>query len=204
MLFGRKIKLSCKKLKVKMGKLLELTGQKFGKLTVLSRASNFTFNRSAWNCICDCGKEKIVSGNSLTQEHTKSCGCLQKSLLTVSELSQRDKEYKRKYRQSPKGKLKTELYRKKFNNSPEGKKYFKEYQIKRYYGLSPEEYNEIVKHQDGKCAICNLTLKLSVDHNHTTGKVRGLLCSSCNTVLGHARDSIVILQRAILYLESLG
>ena len=53
------------------------------------------------------------------------------------------------------------------------------------YGLSSSEYQDLVKSQGGLCAICKTdTLKLHVDHCHTTGKVRGLLCSGCNTAVG--------------------
>lgn len=58
--------------------------------------------------------------------------------------------------------------------------------LKYQYGITLIEYNEIFKAQEGKCAICQrhqnkLTRSLSVDHNHKTNKVRGLLCVTCNT-----------------------
>jgi hypothetical protein len=60
-------------------KIIDLTGQKFGKLTVIERKylSN-KWGRIIWLCKCDCGKEKIIYGYNLVREHTKSCGCLQK------------------------------------------------------------------------------------------------------------------------------
>jgi hypothetical protein len=72
------------------------------------------------------------------------------------------------------------------------------------YRLTEEQYNELWHKQDGKCAIC-LSLctsgkALHVDHSHTTGKVRGLLCKRCNMTLGLLNDDTVILQRAIVYL----
>jgi hypothetical protein len=77
--------------------------------------------------------------------------------------------------------------------------------IKRKYGLTPEQYDLIYVTQGGKCAICQIatgkTKKLAVDHDHKTGKVRGLLCSTCNRmILGTLRDDITALQRAIDYL----
>lgn len=53
----------------------DLTGQKFGRLTVISKTENIG-RRIAWICICDCGREKTVIGEGLTQGKTRSCGCL--------------------------------------------------------------------------------------------------------------------------------
>src|SRR5699024_5017510 len=77
--------------------------------------------------------------------------------------------------------------------------------IQELYGLTTEEYWKIYNYQGGKCAICQRATgarkKLAVDHCHTTGQVRGLLCSTCNAkVLGHLRDDPNALQRAIDYL----
>lgn len=54
----------------------------------------------------------------------------------------------------------------------------------REYGLSVQEFDDLVKVQKGKCAICKKKVKLVVDHCHSTGRVRGLLCSMCNGHLG--------------------
>lgn len=59
-----------------MNNLVNLTGQKFGRLTVLSRAEN-RGKQVCWLCRCSCGKEKIVSGNNLKAGHVRSCGCFQ-------------------------------------------------------------------------------------------------------------------------------
>lgn len=81
--------------------------------------------------------------------------------------------------------------------------------LKRSYGLSLEEYNQMFEDQHGSCKICGvhqsqLAKPLFVDHCHTTGAVRGLLCTHCNFVLGYARDNPVILQSAINYLTVTG
>jgi hypothetical protein len=68
------------------------------------------------------------------------------------------------------------------------------------YGLSPQELRKMLDESGDRCEICGQESDLHVDHDHETGKVRGLLCSSHNTMLGQARDSIEILQSAILYL----
>lgn len=78
------------------------------------------------------------------------------------------------------------------------------------YGLTLAEYDRLLVAQDGKCAICGNaeTTKLhskirvlAVDHCHNTGKIRGLLCGSCNKGLGSFRDDPKLLQKARGYLE---
>lgn len=59
-----------------MGKFIDLTGQRFGRLSVISRAENDKNGNVRWLCLCDCGNEVIVSTKSLKNGHTKSCGCL--------------------------------------------------------------------------------------------------------------------------------
>lgn len=78
--------------------------------------------------------------------------------------------------------------------------------LKRKFGLSLDDYNSLFESQEGRCAICGrhqseLKRSLYVDHDHTTKKVRGLLCYNCNSLLGHAKDSITNLHRAIEYLH---
>lgn len=76
-----------------------------------------------------------------------------------------------------------------------------ERRILRTYGLSPEEYNQIIALQDAKCAICKSHTKLCIDHCHGTNIVRGLLCHPCNTALGLFRDDPAILGQAAEYLK---
>jgi len=78
------------------------------------------------------------------------------------------------------------------------------------YGISQEKFDQMVTAQDRVCLICEqpettiikgVLPTLSVDHNHSTGQVRGLLCRRCNTMLGLAQDSPALLERAIAYLS---
>lgn len=96
------------------------------------------------------------------------------------------------------------------NNRKSHKVYLKRFSLRKNYGLTLEEYQEILKKQKGKCAICGgvETRKamfggpkdLSVDHCHKTGKVRGLLCNRCNNGLGCFKDSVELLRAAAVYL----
>lgn len=76
----------------------------------------------------------------------------------------------------------------------------------RVYGLSGDRYTALKDLQGGRCAIClratGATRNLSVDHDHATGDVRGLLCRPCNNLLGHARDEIPFFERAVEYLKN--
>ena len=65
-----------------MSALKDLTGQKFGRLTVISRAENADCGKVRWICKCDCGAEVVVRGGNLRNGHTASCGCLQKEKTT--------------------------------------------------------------------------------------------------------------------------
>lgn len=79
-------------------------------------------------------------------------------------------------------------------------------QLKLEYNLTLEQYNEMLTQQDNKCAICgnvnNLQRLMCVDHDHVTGKIRGLLCNRCNLGLGSFTDDVELLKKAINYLEN--
>lgn len=75
--------------------------------------------------------------------------------------------------------------------------------LQRTYGLSVEQYAELARQQGMACAICEQVpdRALAVDHCHDTGRVRGLLCTPCNSALGRFGDDAERLQRAIRYLQ---
>ena len=79
----------------------------------------------------------------------------------------------------------------------------KGYDLKKNYGISFEEYDEMMELQNYKCAICGEEQQKSLDcdHDHKTGNVRELLCSGCNRGLGNFDDNIKKLQKAIIYLK---
>jgi len=82
--------------------------------------------------------------------------------------------------------------------------------MKNKFGMTPSDYEVMLNSQNGCCAICgkhhtefnvkNKT-RLCIEHNHQTGKIRGLVCVKCNSVIGFANDNIQVLENAIEYLK---
>lgn len=72
------------------------------------------------------------------------------------------------------------------------------------YGLTVEQYETMKLEQDSKCSICSQEKPLVVDHCHATGKVRSLLCSTCNSAIGLFSDSTATVLSAAMYLEKHG
>ena len=90
-----------------------------------------------------------------------------------------------------------------------------EQHLKYKYSLTINELNEALEKQNGGCAICEEVLPdllvynnrrrgYAIDHNHETGKFRGILCLACNSMLGMARDSQLLLEKASAYLKEKG
>jgi len=88
--------------------------------------------------------------------------------------------------------------------------YRRNWQLKKAYGISLGEYQMLFDLQDGKCAICDnsetdstngIVHLLAVDHDHDSGKVRGLLCKKCNTAIGLLKHQESLLDKAKKYLE---
>ena len=99
-------------------------------------------------------------------------------------------EYQRKYREI---------------NSERVKELSRKTHIMRKFGITIEEYDAMSSAQNGVCAICEnpcaTGYKLAVDHNHTTGKIRALLCKNCNTAIGLLKENTDTMTKAIKYLE---
>ena len=80
-------------------------------------------------------------------------------------------------------------------------------ELKRSFGISLSDYGAMMKLQGDRCAICggiDARLALAVDHDHVTGKIRGLLCGRCNKGVGHFHDDQALLKLAIEYLSNEG
>lgn len=96
--------------------------------------------------------------------------------------------------------------REKYKNDPEVRKKFRNRQLKRTYGITLEDYNNMLTSQDGKCKICGTDQcssgkDFAVDHNHETGEVRSLLCKKCNMGLGHFENNPDACKGLIRYLK---
>lgn len=84
--------------------------------------------------------------------------------------------------------------------------------LRENYQLTPEQFNALWVKQNGQCAICEIHLMpkgrkldaVTIDHNHDTGEVRGLLCRSCNHGIGHLKDDPKVLRKAAEYLLTRG
>jgi hypothetical protein len=142
-----------------------------------------------------CGKWKSRSEfykNKGTKDGlANQCKECRRSYLLKPDVQERDRRYKREWART--------------NYNPQAGR---NKNLQNNYGISIAEFNQLFESQGGKCAVCENTLEVKgkgaftahVDHDHKTGKVRGLLCQSCNFVLGHGRDDVNILVKAINYL----
>lgn len=130
-------------------------------------------------------KTKITSKNKLGRQHyCKKCQL--------------------KYSQENPEKWK--MYREKVSSEQTRK-----FKLKHKYNITIEDYDRMFEEQHGYCAVCGKSeiekhqsgtiLRLAVDHNHKTGKIRRLVCRSCNLMLGNAKEDINILVKAIEYLK---
>lgn len=96
---------------------------------------------------------------------------------------------------------------KEYNNRPEIKRKIADQFLRKSFNLSIDDYEKMLTLQNGVCYICKgeetsvRNSRLAVDHNHKTGKIRGLLCSNCNRALGLFKDDKKIILAAANYLE---
>lgn len=140
------------------------------------------------------------------------------------EEKQRRYEINKKYRMSPQGKEVWKKYitsdkgkalLKKLDTSPERIRKHEDWRIRKFYKISLNDYESMLKNQNGVCAICRkppINNKLGIDHDRACCSgtkscgncIRELLCLSCNTMLGQSKDSIVTLEAAIGYLKNHG
>jgi hypothetical protein len=130
-----------------------------------------------------CREEKLLVEFSINS-HNK-CGFHSWCKVCVREMA---KKYARRYRRTNRSKGKVLL---------------------KMYGISIEDYNRMLVAQGGKCAICESEstgakgkMFFAVDHDHITGKIRGLLCVYCNQGIGNLKDDSDLLRRAASYLEN--
>lgn len=208
----------------------EFIGKRFGQLLVLSEAKrpkNIKGTAAFWLCRCDCGNEKVIRGKNLKTGDTRSCGCLRfdRTAARLLEKPVKRKNYleDRSEKKCPKcTTVKPILEFPKNSTSYDGyggyckpchnrqvretrkKNGTRKYFLKRRYGITQDDFDRMVETQEGLCAICKKPggkKPWHVDHDHKTGKVRGILCHHCNTALGNFNDDLEVLQRALDYLK---
>lgn len=124
-------------------------------------------------------------------------------------LGYRCRPCRRKYRRSQEVQSRTSEYNKKYalENPELMKKKDRKNSLKRFWGMTPEQFEAMKVKQGGTCALCPKTesnphKSLCIDHDHTTGKIRGLLCDNHNRAMGLFKDSIEDMEKAIQYLLS--
>lgn len=145
---------------------------------------------------------KACPQGHIVARHTASYGCVtcQRDARKKSRLKGGERE--ERYRQTQLEKRKV-----KYAESKEHRDKIRGEGFRRMYGISLEEYEKLLRVQKGKCNICGAhesfeVKKLAVDHDHGSGKVRGLLCQRCNLMLGKFDENLSWLSQAAKYLES--
>lgn len=199
---------------------LNMTGQKFGLLTVLHDAhipktiarGKRTHNRYV-RCQCDCGNSTAVRIDHLRRGKTRSCGCLQQEIIFARQLEGITPERAI----SPTGAILKHCEELQVTSdalamaavamaerTPDYDRPPSPSSVEARHGLPAGEYQRMLTAQGGVCKICGAPPgieALHVDHDHATDKVRGLLCRKCNHGLGFFCDDILRLAKAMKYLS---
>jgi len=204
-----------------MSERAEMLGKKFAKLTPIE-VINETKKHLVYKCKCDCGSVIEVAGYSLRNGNTKSCGCIRKPNLVGLENNHgivinkvRNQMWTIKCKHCGEEHIQNQREIRNNAHSRACSKYRppnysglekRDGIIRNQYGITLAQYNEMLEAQDYKCAICGNEdevegRRLAIDHCHTTGKIRGLLCGKCNRGLGLFYDNTTALAKAIEYLN---
>jgi len=171
-----------------MRKAIDLLGMKFNKWTVVERAESKSDGSLRWLCRCECGKESIVTANNLRRGGSKQC----KDCSSLSLSKPIDPKAKRVYKPSTPQK---EMYNKNQNKR----------RLWTLYRITPEDWKHVSDYQGGVCAISGNSpgkYNLSIDHDHSSGRFRGLLSPMFNRGLAMFNDDPVLLRKAADYLEN--
>jgi recombination endonuclease VII len=125
--------------------------------------------------------------------------------MTPEEKKARQRAWSAKWRQNNPEKDRANDLRYQSENKDKIKKRSRELHLQRKFGISAEDYNQMLAQQNNVCAICKRPCAtgkaLAVDHNHETGKVRALLCKDCNVSIGLMKEDPDLLRTAANYLE---
>lgn len=186
------------------GRVTDITGEQFGRWTVLSVAGKSNGGSILWLCHCKCGNEKVVNGASLRKGESRSCGCLHNELASAR-ASDRTGKQCHNYRggQNTRG---SEAF---FNKRLRSGFPFAERGGYEPVNLTGKELSELYAGHTHTCDVCGtpekeLSQGLCIDHCHETGDFRGFLCNKCNSALGMVHDDPDLLQKLMEYLSPVG
>lgn len=176
-----------------------------------------------YTCACGCG-EAVTPGSSFSPGHqNRPSRTPEQYQQYIEDVQRRKREYQRKWREENPEKVAEHMERFKSSDAYERQKSAAraayhanpdaawERSLRKKFGITADDYFAALDLQGGGCAICGELkpggrpradgqIRLAVDHCHTTGRVRGLLCRRCNIVIGKVRDRPILLIRAVLYL----
>lgn len=171
-----------------MGAFQDLTGQTFGKLTVLEESGRI-HGGARWKCQCECGRVVLCRAKNLKCGDSKTCG------------------FRKECHHAWEGGHKNEMtiaWAKKKLTGMRVKALTRGHKRPK---ITPEEYLKVWEESGNKCQLCGKEKDdtkagyLCVDHCHDTGLVRGVLCNNCNAGLGMFNDNLELMQKAIDYLK---
>jgi hypothetical protein len=136
---------------------------------------------------------------------TETCNICKETMLITEMIT--DKKSKTGYGKRCKN-CRRDQQRRRIKENPEHyEAIWRRQHLKNRYGITPEDYEDMLSEQKGKCAICDRQGQspgnkrfLDVDHCHKTGKIRGLLCNRCNQSMGKVKDDIDLLKKFLAYL----
>jgi hypothetical protein len=189
-------------------RVIDLTGQIFGRLTVVERAENAPSGASRWYCKCSCGGETITHSSDLRTGLTISCGCYAREVRDKQRLVRLEKlkdlplanprraDWGATYEGAPCKKCGNTTYY--FN-----RKRCKYCQIKAVHNsVNKSEVYPDTPPVPMTCDCCKKpTQKFHLDHDHNTGKFRGWLCVNCNLAIGKLGDTLEGVMNAVKYLS---
>jgi hypothetical protein len=159
-----------------------------------------------------CGVEKPLSEytfhNRNKGQHRNFCHDCEKTWISEYHKSSHGKEKRKEWIGKNKEKIEEykRIYKQDVIKQERSRVYHRARWLKESFNMTVDDYMVMYEEQDGKCKICGSTQNgkknFCVDHNHETGKVRGLLCHNCNVSVGLMKDDPDLLRQAADYLES--
>lgn len=189
----------------------DLTGQQFGRLVVVARGEKDPRNgKTRWLVRCECGTEKLTVHSHLVRGRTASCGCFRKSgavktKKTLDALATGVKVCTRCGNAKPFSEY-NKYKRGSARLAPWCRECTTDARLISVYGVSLEQKRALIQEQGGRCAIhgCGrpLDAKSNIDHCHSSGQVRAILCGGCNRALGILGEDVRRIHGIAAYAES--